>query len=62
VITNVLNLDRNSSISAIIWLCLMLVGILYQTYTLRKREAKARMALAHAYSARLMQHEPMGPR
>lgn len=58
-ITSVLRLDPDSSVSAIIGLCLMLVGILYQTYTLRKREAKARMALAHAYSARLMQHEPV---
>jgi ABC-type Fe3+-siderophore transport system permease subunit len=53
VITSALSLDRNSSISAIITLSLMLVGILYQTYTLRKREARARHELAKAYTTHL---------
>jgi hypothetical protein len=46
VIIRALRLDLNLSISAIIWLCLMLAGILFQTYTLRKRQAIRWMALS----------------
>jgi hypothetical protein len=41
-----LRFDLNTSFSAIFWLALMLLGIIYQTGSLRRRQAKARQALA----------------
>lgn len=48
IIITSLKLDLNTSFSAIVWLGLMLLGIIYQTGSLRRRQAKLKTQAALA--------------